>query len=132
MTMTQVPGTYVCQLNKPDNRSMLEAYRNNKIKDKKILVAYYKDICRALLGTPAFGKPKTNEMLNALTEGVRATLLGAKKGKISAYAHAGALLNKIDYCSQMPAKGASWVKCDLVPLLTDEELEELLTQGVAA
>jgi hypothetical protein len=32
----------------------------------------------------------------------------------------------------MPAKGASWVKCDLVPLLTDEELEELLNQGVAA
>jgi hypothetical protein len=66
-------------------------------------------------------------MLNDLTDKVRATLVGAKKGKTSAYAHAGWLLNQLDYFGNEEAKTCYKGRYKLAPLLTPEELLQLET-----
>lgn len=132
MTMTQVPGTYVGQLSRPENLAMLKAYAQSKDKSPVLLVQYYRDIVNALKGTPAWDKPKTNQMINELTYSVRATIAGEKKGRTSAGAHARRMLNKIEYCSKMPARGNAWKVCPLEPILTDEEIEAYLRQAALA
>jgi hypothetical protein len=126
MKFNQVEATYICQLNKPTNRAMLEGYRDRKDKSVEELVRYYRDVISALVDTPAYGVSGVNEMLNKLTAGVRATLTKAKRGKISAPAHARALLGTVDFYSEKEATPRNKGIHKLEPLLTDEELQRLL------
>lgn len=127
MKFNQVENTYICQLNKPNNRAMLEAYKTRRDKSGAELARYYCDVVNALKDTPAFGVSGVNKMLNELTDKVRATLVGAKRGKTSAYAHAGWLLNQLEFFGNEEAK-ASYKGCyKLAPLLTDTELRHLIT-----
>jgi hypothetical protein len=127
MVFNQVEATYICQLNKPENRKMLEGYRSRKDKSKQELARYYKDVVNALRGTPAWGVSGVNKMINDLTEKVRATFIGAKRGKTSAFAHAGWLLNQLEFFSNEEAKASYKGRYKLAPLLTPEELLQLET-----
>lgn len=127
MKFNQVENTYICQLNKPQNRLMLEGYKARRDGSNTELVRYYKDVVNALKDTPAFGVSGVNKMLNELTEKVRATLTGAKKGKTSAYAHANMILYKLDYFGNEDAKPCYKGKYELAPLLTEDELQSLLS-----
>lgn len=125
-TLTQVSTTYVGQLNKPANRIILEGYRNSKDRSPETFAHYYFEIIEMLYHTPAWGRPKTNLMINDLTAKVRASLAGAKKGKSSASAHAGTLLSTIDWCAKTPAAGTRWFPVALDPLLSREEVDSML------
>ena len=128
MTLTQLPTTYVSQLNRPANRSLLESYRDSGDRSPNTFAKYYFDIINILKNTPAWGKPKTNQMLNELTYKVRATLGGSKKkGKSSAVAHANTLISTIEWCSKTEASGCFWTPVKLESLLTKEEVEQLLS-----
>ena len=65
------------------------------------------------------------KMLNELTEKVRATLNKERRGKTTAYAHAGILLNQIDYFSNEEAKAKYCGSYKLAPMLSVEELDQL-------
>jgi hypothetical protein len=121
MKFNQVETTYVCQLNKPENRALLERYKNNKDKSVSLFITYYKDIISMLSDTPAWGVAGTNEMINELTYKLRATINKAKKGTTSSFAHAGKLLNKIDFFKDQIAT-PRYNRCELKSLLTEEEL----------
>lgn len=125
MKFNEVENTYICQLNKPENRKMLEEYKARKDKSGAELARYYRDVVNALKGTPAFGVSGVNKMLNELTGKVRATLNRAKKGKTSAYAHAGWLLNQLEYFGNEEARAYYKGRYKLAPLLTDTELQQL-------
>jgi hypothetical protein len=129
-TLGQIESTYVCQLNKPENRKVLEGYRDRRDGSGRELANYYRDLVMMLQGTPAWNVSGVNKMLNELTDQVRATLNHAKKGKTSAYARARALLYKIDSFKDQeapPQKPGAWYrKTDwLQPLVTPEELQAL-------
>ena len=44
MTLTQLPTTYVGQLNRPANRSLLESYRDSGDRSPNTFAKYYFDI----------------------------------------------------------------------------------------
>jgi len=125
MKFNQVENTYICQFSKPRNREILEGYKARRDKSGAELARYYVTIVNILKGTPAYGVSGVNKMLNELTEKVRATLTGAKRGKTSAYAHAGWLLNQLDFFGDEEAKPYYKGRYKLAPLLTAEELEQL-------
>lgn len=125
MKFNQVENTYICQLSKPANRKMLEEYKARRDKSKQELVRYYRDVINALKDTPAWGVSGVNKMINELTYKVRATFVGAKRGKVSAYAHAGWLLNQLDYFGNEDAKACYKGRYKLAPIITPEELEQL-------
>jgi hypothetical protein len=106
---------------------MLEGYKTRRDKSGAELARYYRDIVNALVDTPAFGVSGVNKMLNELTEKVRATLMHAKKGKTSAYAHANWLLNQLDFFGNEDARACYKGRYKLAPLLTPEELLQLET-----
>ena len=127
MKLNETITTYICQLNKPENRAMLEGYKARKNKSGEELACYYKDVIEALKHTPAWGISGVNKMVNELTVAVRATLNKEKKGKTSAYAHASKLLRTIDFYGNEKAISRYNGNYKLKPLLTDSELSELAT-----
>jgi hypothetical protein len=66
-------------------------------------------------------------MLNELTASVRATLNKEKNGKTSAYAHATKLLRYIDFYGNTEAEARYNGRHKLAPLLTEEELQLLMS-----
>lgn len=126
MTFKEVQTTWVCQLNKPETRAMLERYRDNKDRSLHNLINYYRDIISALKDTPAWGVSGVNKIVNKLTDHVRATAEKAKAGKTSAYAHAGKLLNDIDHWKDLECESNEFVRTHwLKPIITEEELQQL-------
>ena len=75
MKLNQVETTYICQLNKPENREMLEGYKQRRNKSGRELASLYRDVTGALINTPAWGVSGVNKMVNDLTTKVSATLL---------------------------------------------------------
>lgn len=100
MKLIDMEGTYAHQLNKPANRIILEHFAADKDKDIKKFSSLFLWITATLRGTPAWNKPKTNYMIRETKSKLEATIAGAKKGKSSAHAIAGALLNTITYCTR--------------------------------
>ena len=127
MKFYQVETTYICQFSKPENRKMLEQYRDRKDKSGKELANYYLDVIRVLQDTPAWNVSGVNKMVNDLTAKVRATLNKEKKGKTSAYAHAAKLLRDVDYFRNTEATVYYNGRYKLAPLLKTEELHILET-----
>jgi hypothetical protein len=127
MTLNQVEGTWICQLNKPENRAMLEGYKQRRIKAGAELANYWRDINNALINTPAWNVSGVNKMLDELATGIRATLAHAKRGKISAYAHAGQLLFKIDSLGSNEVVDGKYYPRTYAcpPVITEEELQTL-------
>ena len=129
MIFTQVENTFICQLNKPDNKKFLMDYAVRRDSSCVELVRYYKDIISRLSGTPAWGVSGVNKMVNELRDSVVAKLTNAKKGKTTAWAHAKKMLAYIEHFGEQEAKPYYKEKCVLVPPLTDEELLELLLKA---
>lgn len=126
MTFRDCEGTYICQLNKPQNRAVLEGYVKRHIKGKEEFSNMYLDVINMVKHTAAWGKPGTNKMLNKLTNYVTATLHDAKSGKSSAFKQAADLLNSVDWHVNMTAISKYAPPCKLIPLLTEKEINELL------
>lgn len=105
MTLTALPNTYVGQLNKPENMNVLVATAADKDKSVKKLAAFVLWLINTLRPTPAWGKPKANEMINMVIRKTKATIAGAKRDTTSAYAIAGMLKNKVNYCRTQEANG---------------------------
>lgn len=131
MKFYEAERTWICQLNKPQNRAMLEAYRDRKDRSVEEFIRYYIDIANALRNTPAWGVSGVNEMMNDLTDTVRATINHAKKGKSSAPAHASKLLCRIDFYRNTKAEVRYGSNCKLKPLLSIEELQMFLDVDAA-
>lgn len=125
MTLKEVETTYICQLNKPQNRIILESFRDCNDRSPKKLAQCYRFLVEALAPTPAWGVSGVNKMMNETTASVRATLNKAKKGKTSAPALARKLLSIIDYCGDDVAVNKYRGRYKLEPILTVEELEAL-------
>lgn len=132
MKLKFIETTYVCQLNKPHNKSMLESYRDRKNSSTAELAHYYNDVITALVDTPAWNVSGVNKMINDLTTSVRATLTKSKRGKTSAYAHAAKLLNTIKRFGNSEANLHYDGNHKLKPLLTVDELQELEALEVVA
>ena len=126
MKFYEVESTWICQLNKPQNRAMLEAYKDRKDKSIAEFIRYYIDITSALINTPAWGISGVNKMVNELTDTVQATISHAKKGKSSAPAHANKLLCLIDFYGNTKAELRYRGNYKLKPLLSIEELQMFL------
>ena len=129
MKFKDVENTFICQLGKPEARRMLEAYVARKDKSPEELTNYYKDLVMALYNTPAWGVSGVNKMINELTESVRATLTHAKKGKTTAYAHAAKMLRYVDFYGNETATARYCGRYKLKPLITEEELQQLLSEA---
>jgi hypothetical protein len=125
MKFSQVETTWVCQLNKPENRTVLEGYKARKRKSGKELSSYYRDVINMLQTTEAWGVSGVNKFVNELGEKVRATLAKAKNGKTHSYAHAGTTLAKIDAFKDKPCKPIYRGRYILKPLVTEAELQAL-------
>lgn len=125
MKFSQLETTYICQFSKPNNRAMLEEYKKRRDGSGKELAQYYRDVLNVLIGTPAYGVSGVNKMLNELTASVRATLNKEKRGKTSAYAHAGKLLYQLDYFGNTEAEAKYKGRYKLAPILTEAELQQL-------
>ncbi len=125
MKFNQVPSTYICQLNKTQNRAMLEGYSKRRDKSGAELARFYSDVTNALIDTPAWGVSGVNKMINALTLSVRATKNREKRGKTTAYAQANKLLSTIDHFGNKEANARYCGSYRLNPLLTADELLEL-------
>lgn len=125
MKLKEVETTYICQLNKPKNRAVLESFRDSGDRSPKRLAQCYRFLVETLSPTPAWGISGVNKMMNETTACVRATLNKAKKGKTSAPALARKLLSIIDYCGDDIAVNKYRGRYKLDPILTTEELEAL-------
>ena len=126
MRLDRVASTFICQLNKPENRAKLEAYRNRRDGSAAEFVRYYLDVFSMLENTPAWNVRGVNKMLNELTAKVRATINHEKQGKSSAYAHAGMLLNKIDQMGWLEAEPRNYGHIALAPKISMDELQAVL------
>ena len=129
MIFTQAEHTFICQLNKPDNKKFLMDYAARGDGSCTELVRYYKEIISRLSCTSAWGVNGVNKMVNKLRDSVVANLTNAKKGKTTAWAHAKKMLVYIEHFVEQEAKPYYKEKCMLVPPLTDEELLELLLKA---
>ena len=125
MKLKDVPTTYICQLNKPENKSVLKDFRDRKDYGCEELVNYYKFIVMTLAVTPAWGVSGVNKMVNDLTNSLRAVKAHARKGKTSAPAHANKLLGIIKEFGNKEAVARYCGNYKLQPLLTEEELAEI-------
>ena len=132
MKLKFIETTYICQLNKPENRKMLEDYVSRKDYSTKEFAHYYVDIVGALVDTPAWNITGVNKMINELTASARAKLARAKTGKTSAPAHARKLLSIIDFHGNKTAKAHYAGNYKLQPILTQAELQELEALEVVA
>lgn len=126
MTFTQAEKTFICQLNKPDNKKFLWEVAAHRDGSNTALVRYYKEIISRLSSTPAWGVNGVNKMVNELRASVVAKLTNAKTGKTTAWAHAKKMLAYIEHFGENVAKLYCKEKHELIPPLTDEELLELL------
>lgn len=126
MKFFEAERTWICQLNKPQNRMMLEAYKDRKDRSIVEFIRYYIDVTGALRNTPAWGVSGVNKMINELTDAVRATINHAKRGKSSAPAHANKLLSIIDFYHNEEAVSRYCGNYKLKPLLSIEELQPFL------
>jgi hypothetical protein len=131
MKFNEVESTWIKQLGMPENRKVLEEFKARQDKSFEELTRYYRFITNALESTPAWGVSGVNKMINELTASVIATLTKAKKGKTSAYAHAGKLIAIIDFYGNTEAEARYCGRYKLGHILTDVELDQLLT-GAAA
>ena len=129
MTFTQVENTFICQLNKPNNKEFLKDFVARRDSSCTELVRYYKEIISRLSCTPAWGVNGVNKMVNELRDSVVAKLTNAKKGKTTAWAHAKKMLAYIERFGEQEVKPYYKEKCVLIPPLTDEELLELLLKA---
>ena len=109
-----------------NERKVLEEFKTRKDKSFEELTRYYKFIISTLSRTPAWGVSGVNKMVNELTASVIATLTKAKKGKTSAYAHAGRLLAIIDFYGNIEAEAKYCGNYRLGHILTDAELTQML------
>lgn len=125
MMYIEVDALYLAQLNKPENYAKLEAYRDDKDKSGAKFAQYTVDLFNMLRDTPAWEKPGTNEMLNEVLSYARAIMTKAKKGKTSAFAHAGRLIRSIDYHKYQQVYASYTPKVKLLPELSEEELQQL-------
>lgn len=128
-----VEQTYICQLGKPENRTVLHDFVNRRDGSPAELARYYRAIVSMLQGTRAWGVAGVNKMINELTDKVKATYAHAKKGKTTAYAHANQLLYKIDTFADEEAGFHGYhERVKLMPLVSDEVLDAMLESEVAA
>ena len=126
MKFTEVESTWISQLGGLENRKVLEEFKARKDKSPEELIRYYRFIINALEGTPAWGVSGVNKMINELSASVLATLTKAKKGKTSAYAHAGKLLAIIDFYGNTEAEARYCGRHYLKHVFTEAELIHLL------
>lgn len=128
-TFKETPTTLVCQLNKPENRVMLEGYIHRKNYSPKELANFCRDLVKALKGTPAWGISGCNRIVNDAWEAARAVLDKGKDSKVSAPDIANKLLGTVDRYKDQKCtntRGTKYYKTDwLVPALTEEELLQL-------
>lgn len=127
LTLSQISTTWIYHFNKPENMERLKQYANNKDKSAENLVGYYKWFISVLKDTPAWGVSGVNDVVNKLTDMVRATLTKAKSGKSSAYAHAGYIISTVEFYKNKLAgshPGCRW--CKLNPVISDAELNQFL------
>lgn len=103
MTLCECTGTYVHHLNKPENMAVLKAFRDENDKSVERLATFDLWLINTLRPTAAWGKPKTNMMINEIITKTKNTIAGAKKDKTSAHAVANRLINKIKWCSTQEA-----------------------------
>lgn len=101
MTACELPGAYVHHLSKPENMTVLKAIASDKDKSVEKLAKFVLWLINTLRSTPAWGKPKTNMMLIEIINQTKATINKAKRGTSSAYAIAGRLINKVNYCKTL-------------------------------
>lgn len=125
MTLCECPGTYVHYLSKPENTNKLKAISADKDKSVEKLAALTLWLINTLRPTQAWGKPKTNKMINEVIAKTKATIAGAKKNTTSAYALAGWLINKINWCSTQEARGGRPTNPGLPSDLADFEKQLL-------
>ena len=130
MKYCEVERTFICQLAKAPNKAMLQAYVDRNDTSPEEFVSYYFDITNALKDTPAWGVSGVNDMVNKLTDSVRATLTHAKKGKTSAPVHAKSMIRYIEYFGDKESYARGGQRCKLMPLITEEELQHLLSEVV--
>lgn len=121
-----VESMYLYQFDLPQNRAKLEAYRDAKDRSGRSLAFYVRDIFNMVRNTPAWGKPGTNDMLNKLLTGARATLTKAKNGKISSFRHAGDSIRSIDCHKKTGVYRSYRTQVALAPELSEEEFQQLL------
>lgn len=130
MNIIDLPGTYVHQLDKPANRLVLEAFKEDRDKDVKKFIRLFLWLIATLRETPAWNKPKTNIELHKIKEKLEATITGAKRGTSSSYAVAGYLIGKIEYCRNLPVSEAASRQDDPgIPVdleLFEEQLKAIL------
>jgi len=127
MTYADIEGMYLTQLGKPENYAKLEAYKADNDKSGAKFAQYTLDLFSMVRGTPAWGKPGTNKMLNKVLDHARAIMHKAKTGQTSAHAHAGKLIRSINYHKDMEASVSYWVPVKLLPELSEEELQLLMS-----
>lgn len=129
--LKDIESTYIHQFCKPGNREILRGFRDRKDYSAQEFVRFYDFMRDTLEGTPAWGKPGVNALVNEVDTSLRATLTRAKKGKSSAPKFANKILNTIayhGYNDRLPTYG----KCDLQPLLTKKDVEKLLAEYEAS
>lgn len=123
MKFKDIEKTYICQLNKPANRAMLEYYKQQRTKSQALWADFWRDLVAALIDTPAWNVSGVNKMLMEVSEIIRAHLTGAKKNRISVYAFAGQLLHKIDlYKDREAPKGFFQRTHRCPPVVTEDDL----------
>lgn len=131
MKMIEVEGTYAHQLNKPANKRVLDMVAADKDKDINKFIRFFLWLVAALRDTPAWNKPKTNEMIHRVKAMLEATIANAKSGKASAFRVAGELLGTIARCKELDVTGGNkhysnpGVPADLEQF--EARLQEMLT-----
>jgi hypothetical protein len=125
MQLKDVESTYICQFCKPGKRDILRGFKNRKDYSVQEFVRLYNFVRDTLEGTPAWGKPGVNELMNEMDTSLRASLTHAKVGKSSAPKYANKILNTISYHGYTD-RHPTYGKCELKPLLTSREINELL------
>lgn len=125
--LKDIESTYIHQFCKPGNREILRGFRDRKDYSAQEFVRFYAFLRNTLEGTPAWGKPGVNALVNEVDTSLRATLTRAKTGKSSAPKFANKILNTISYHGyndRMP----TYASCSLQPLLTRQDVEKLLAE----
>lgn len=130
MKYVEVERTFICQLAKAHNRAMLQAYIDRNDRSPEEFARYYFDLTNVLMATPAWGVSGVNDMINKLTDSVRATITHAKKGKSSAPAHAKSMIRYVEYYGNMESYARGGQRCMLKPLITEEEFKQLLSEAI--
>lgn len=125
MKIIELESTYLCQINKPENRAILEEFIRRRDSSGAELVRYYLALTNMLRNTPAWGRPGVIAMLNELCAAMRAVLNHEKRGKTTAYAHANKLLNKLKYFANQEVSGRYAVVTEPFQALSETELLQL-------